>query len=227
MASQIKKIIVVIGATANLGGSVARTFLKLSNWHVRCLTRNPSSEASQTLKILGAEIVQGSLFDPSSLSVAFEGAHVILLNTDFFEVYNTESAKGDPEKASQVAFDSDHAAGKNAVVAAANLHSLERLVYTSFGPIKEFSKRKYAKTNHWNSKVAVSKFIDKEQLELARKKSYLYMGCYMWHPFLNPKVNPLSGRGGRGEAMTLPGPKSYLFQSLIPSPAMLQFFRAW
>lgn len=213
MTPQTKKIIVVVGATGNQGGSVARTFLELPNWHTRCLTRNPSSEASQTLKALGAEIVQGSLFDPSSLSVAFEGAHAIFLNTNFFEVYQAESVKGDPEKASQVAFDSDFAAGKNAALAAANVPSLERLVYTSFGPIKEFSKGKYSKCSHWNSKVAVTKFIDQEQPELAKKTSYLYMGCYMWHPFLNPKVNPVSGRG---EAMTLPGPKELLIPMIDP-----------
>lgn len=223
MGSQIKKTIVVIGATGNQGGSVARTFLELPNWHVRCLTRNPSSEASQALRNLGAEIVKGSFFDPSSLSVAFEGAHAIFLNTDFFEVYHAESAKGDLEKASQIAFESDYTAGKNVVLAAANLPSLERLVYTSFGPIKDFSKGKYSNCYHWNSKVAISKFIENEQPELAKKTSYIYMGCYMWHPLLNPKVNPVSGRG---EIMTLPGPKEILIPMIDPKSSTGPFVRS-
>ena len=35
---------------------MARTFLALPEWHVRCLTRNPSSKASQDLVSLGAEV---------------------------------------------------------------------------------------------------------------------------------------------------------------------------
>ncbi|KAK9490812.1 hypothetical protein V1508DRAFT_423820 [Lipomyces doorenjongii] len=45
----IKKTIVVIGATGVQGSSVARTFLSLDHWHVRAVTRNPSSAAAQTI----------------------------------------------------------------------------------------------------------------------------------------------------------------------------------
>ena len=50
MPSPDKKIIVLVGATGRQGGSVARTFLSAtqsSYWRVRCLTRNPSSEAAK------------------------------------------------------------------------------------------------------------------------------------------------------------------------------------
>lgn len=81
-----KKIIVVIGATGNQGSSVANTFLGLPEWHVRALTRNPSSDASELLAAKGAEVVQGDLAEPSSLAKAFENANAIFLNTDFWEV---------------------------------------------------------------------------------------------------------------------------------------------
>ena len=48
-----KKIIVVVGATGKQGGSVVDTFLGLSNWHVRAMTRDPSSGAAQALGTKG------------------------------------------------------------------------------------------------------------------------------------------------------------------------------
>src|SRR5207248_8273098 len=84
MTTSEKKTIVVIGATGNQGSSVARTFLSLPHWHVRCLTRNPSSAAAQTLSGLGAELVQGDLSDPASLTRAFASANTIFANTDFW-----------------------------------------------------------------------------------------------------------------------------------------------
>jgi uncharacterized protein YbjT (DUF2867 family) len=56
-----KKIIVIIGATGNQASSVADELLKLANWDVRCLTRNPTSSAPLALFALGAEAVQAEL----------------------------------------------------------------------------------------------------------------------------------------------------------------------
>ncbi|KAE8386311.1 hypothetical protein BDV23DRAFT_175563 [Aspergillus alliaceus] len=52
------KTITIVGATGNQGLSVAKTFLSLPDWHVRCITRNPSSPDAQTLAFLGASVVQ-------------------------------------------------------------------------------------------------------------------------------------------------------------------------
>jgi len=81
--SHAKKTIVVIGATGNQGSSVARTFLALPDWHVRCVTRNPCSAAAKDLVLLGASVVRADLSDIDSLRSAFDGAHSIFLNTDF------------------------------------------------------------------------------------------------------------------------------------------------
>ena len=56
IAMAAKKIIVVVGATGRQGGGVANTFLGLSNWHVRAMTRNPSSETAQALSTKGEKI---------------------------------------------------------------------------------------------------------------------------------------------------------------------------
>ena len=44
------KTIVVVGATGNQGCSVTKTFLSLPHWHVRALTRSPTSEKAESLK---------------------------------------------------------------------------------------------------------------------------------------------------------------------------------
>lgn len=85
-AMAAKKTIAVVGATGNQGSSVANTFLALPHWHVRALTRTPSSDASRSLAARGVEVVRGDLADPASLVEAFENAHAIFLNTEFWEV---------------------------------------------------------------------------------------------------------------------------------------------
>jgi uncharacterized protein YbjT (DUF2867 family) len=109
MTSSHKKIVVVVGATGNQGSSVAWTFLSLSTWHVRCLTRNPSSSAAQTLSGVGAEVVQGDLSDPPSLTRAFDSANAIFANTDFWATYREPSTPAKSAAAgktsSELAFD--------------------------------------------------------------------------------------------------------------------------
>ncbi|KAK9387831.1 hypothetical protein V1515DRAFT_579762 [Lipomyces mesembrius] len=158
-----KNIIVVIGATGNQGSSVAHTFLHLPNWHVRCVSRNPSSPNSQALAALGAEVVQGDLSDPASLSQAFESANAIFVNTDFWTLYRGEG------KASEEAFDQEVTYGRNAAVAAATVPSLRRLVYSALPPMKKHSKGKYSQSYHCDTKAAIVEYIATEQPALARK----------------------------------------------------------
>jgi NAD(P)-dependent dehydrogenase (short-subunit alcohol dehydrogenase family) len=117
------KIIVVVGATGNQGSSVAHTFLKLPGWHVRCVSRNPSSPASQALASLGAEVVRADLSDASSLSTAFSNANAIFLNTDFWETYRSPAtatlAKEKGTTDSEIAFEVEVSNGTNAAHAAA------------------------------------------------------------------------------------------------------------
>lgn len=69
------KIIVVCGATGQLGGSVARRMLQ-EGWKVRGLTRNHESAAAKALKDAGAELASASFDDVGSLSKAFE-VHIL------------------------------------------------------------------------------------------------------------------------------------------------------
>ncbi len=59
--------ILVIGATGNQGGHVARALLD-AGWAVHAFTRNPASPKAQILKDKGAILVQGDLSDLDSLT---------------------------------------------------------------------------------------------------------------------------------------------------------------
>lgn len=193
MASS-KKLIVVVGATGNQGGSVARTFLNLPNWNVRCITRKPSSEKAEALAQLGAEVLKADLSDPSSLPPAFANANAIFLNTDFWETYRPLLASGaDPEVCSQTAFDKEVSNGKNAVIAAAAVPTLERFVCSSLPSFRD-SIGRWTRSFHPESKAAIVKYVEEEQPELAKKMSILYAGAYNTNRMLNPVLSPKSSQ---------------------------------
>ena len=71
-----RKIITIIGATGAQGGGLARAILgdPDSEFAVRALTRDPSSDKARELARLGAEVVAGDIDDPAALDQAFAGA---------------------------------------------------------------------------------------------------------------------------------------------------------
>lgn len=58
-----KKVIVVVGATGQQGGGLARAILADADgeFAVRALTRDPHSEAARRLAAQGAEVVQADV----------------------------------------------------------------------------------------------------------------------------------------------------------------------
>jgi len=158
------------------------------------VTRNPSSSASQALRDLGAEVVQGNLSDLPSLALAFKDAHAIFVNTDFHEVYRGSQALGLAEQdTSKLAFDQEVLHGKYAAIAAASVSSLERFVYSALGPIKKHSKGKYA-SNHWDSKAGILEFVEERLPNLYKKLSVIYLGGYNTNPFFKPRYDAASGK---------------------------------
>lgn len=81
----MSKILVVINATGQQGGSVIETILsdtELSKeYSIRGTTRDPSKARAQELSTKGVEIAKADVDDPVSLKKAFEGAYVIFANT--------------------------------------------------------------------------------------------------------------------------------------------------
>ncbi|KAI1626195.1 hypothetical protein EDD37DRAFT_333585 [Exophiala viscosa] len=194
MPASNKKIIAIVGATGRQGGSVARTFLSAplsSRWHVRCLTRNPSSEAARGLAALGAELVQADLSSTASLVAAFSSATAIFVNTNFWEVYRSAVASGtNDDDASQLAYNNEITWGINAATAASQIPELEKFVYSAFGSMKVASGGKYARCYHFEAKAVVVAHITEKLPQLAAKTSYIYASAYADNPLLFPHRVP-------------------------------------
>ncbi len=88
------KTILVTGATGAQGGSVARHLLQQGDFKVRCLTRNPESDAALALKSKGAEVAKGDLSDKATLSAAMQECYGVFGVTNFWEHFDGELQHG-------------------------------------------------------------------------------------------------------------------------------------
>src|SRR5712672_3757905 len=89
MSSNNKKLIAVIGATGQQGGSVLRALHASIQFKVRALSRNPDKHRE-----LADEVVKADLDRPETLKAAFEGAHGVFLVTNFAEAGTDEFKQG-------------------------------------------------------------------------------------------------------------------------------------
>ncbi|PLB43607.1 NmrA-like family protein [Aspergillus steynii IBT 23096] len=78
-----RRIITVFG-TGKQAGAVARSLLadRISNFHVRAVSRHPDSAAARSLAALGAEIVHADGWDRDALTRAFAGSWAAFVNTN-------------------------------------------------------------------------------------------------------------------------------------------------
>lgn len=88
------RIILVVGATGQQGGSVARHLLARGQATVRCLTRDGRSMRAGELRQAGAEVVEGDLDDPASLQRALRGCSGLFGVTDYWEHFDREVEQG-------------------------------------------------------------------------------------------------------------------------------------
>lgn len=86
--------ILVIGATGAQGGSVARHLLRTGKCKVRCLTRQPLSDAAVAIERLGGELVTGDLADPTTLRRALRDCEGVFGVTNYWEHYERELEHG-------------------------------------------------------------------------------------------------------------------------------------
>jgi uncharacterized protein YbjT (DUF2867 family) len=88
------RTILVIGATGQQGGAVARELLE-RGFGVRALTRDPDKPEARTLAERGAEVVRGDLDDRSSIDRTIEGAYGVFSVQNFWETgYEREVQQG-------------------------------------------------------------------------------------------------------------------------------------
>jgi hypothetical protein len=179
-----KKLIVVLGATGNQGGSVARRFLQDPNYRVRGLTRNPSSEKAQELAKLGVEVVQAEIEDVESLKRAFAGANVIFSVTQYWEAFFV----GRPEAAKQgiscreYAYHVELRQSRNIADAAATVvDSLDDngFLVSTLSHAEKCSKGKFKDLYHFDGKAEIFPYYVQEKYpKLAAKMSCIHTGFF-------------------------------------------------
>jgi len=78
--------VLVVGATGTQGGAVARRLLDDDHdFEVYGLTRDPASRAARRLAERGVRIVEGDLWEPSTLVAAMEQVDAVYGMTDYWE----------------------------------------------------------------------------------------------------------------------------------------------
>lgn len=100
-----KKIIAVFGATGAQGGGLARAILndKQSEFSVRAITRDPSSDKAKELASLGAEVVAADIDDSASMKKALDGAYGAYFVTFFWAHFSPEKEYGEAKSMAEVA----------------------------------------------------------------------------------------------------------------------------
>ncbi|KAL0941983.1 NmrA-like family protein [Colletotrichum truncatum] len=181
-----KKVLVVLGATGNQGGSVVRTFLNdpvlASQWHVRGTTRNASSVAAVELSKLGAEMVSASLYSEAELRSAFTDATAIFAVTDFWTAIQDPALHKQAQETGThltiIAQEVEETWGRNLAAAASDIPSLERFVFSSLPSVTELSHGKYKHVHHYDGKANIVKNIQQSYPELWSKMSQILVGSY-------------------------------------------------
>lgn len=197
MPSAAQKLIVVVGATGIQGGSVVDSFLADPSWRIRALTRDPKSSKAQALaaKSPNIEVVAADTTDLSSLIKAFEGAHAIFGNTDFWTLYGTSSNREHATKKGQSfpewCQEAEILQGKNTFEAAAQIPTLDRLVFSGLSHASKWSGGKYKQVLHFDSKAIAAEWAQESLPQVWQKTSVVQVGFYLTnflsHPFLMPK----------------------------------------
>ncbi len=106
--------ILVIGATGNQGGHVARALLD-KGWTVHALTRNAASPKAQALKAQGAHLVTGDMADVTTLTQAIKEITGIFSIQNFWDLGLKEEVR----------------LGNHVIQAAINAGNQPHMVYSS------------------------------------------------------------------------------------------------
>nr|POE56615.1 nmra-like family domain-containing protein 1 [Quercus suber] len=197
------KLLVVVGATGQQGGSVASLYSKNPAWRVRGLTRNPSSAAATALAAAGIEVVAADLDNPASLSAAFAGAHAIFGVTDFWQflqdpaTFAAASARG--LQPNEIALERELQQGRNLVTAAQGSGTLQRLVLSTLSDTPRWTRGAIRWNLHFDGKARVTALLHSEFPTLAARTSFLQMGWYLSNWKMTPTFAP--HRVGEGRFM--------------------------
>lgn len=179
------KLVCVVGATGNQGGSVARRFLA-AGFRVRGLTRDTQSPAAQKLKAVGVDVVRADLDDLRSLESAFRGANIIFSVTNYWEPFFRPDCR---ERAEQLgvtcrkyAYDVEFQQGKNIADAAAmTVDSLDAngFLVSTLSRARKCSGGKFKELYHFDAKADIfPDYVESVHPQLAAKMSCIQTGYF-------------------------------------------------
>ena len=181
-----KKLITVFGATGAQGGGLARTILadKNSEFKVRAVTRNPSSEKAVALKLLGAEVVAADVDDTKSIKKVLKGAYGAFFVTFFWEHFSAEKEYDEVTN----------------FVAAAKDFNLGHIIWSTLEDTRNWVpldddrmptlKGKY-KVPHFDGKGAADKLFTQAELPVTFLRT-----SFFWDNFVYFGMGPKKGEDG-------------------------------
>lgn len=152
-------VIVVLGATGQQGGAVARALIADGRWHVRAVSRDPASSAARELTSLGIEVVPGDLDRIESLRPAFAGAYGVYSVQGTRRGHEVEVGQG------------------SAVVDAAAACGIEHFVYASVGGAERSSG-----VPHFESKWAIEQHLARSGLPATIVRPTFFMENFLGLP---------------------------------------------
>jgi hypothetical protein len=190
-----KPILVVIGATGNQGSSVIESFYPFSSsWHIRAVTRNPSSAKAQALATKGCEVVKADTGDVASLEKAFKGATAIFAVTDYWAPFWDDGVRkrlGPGQSIRLHCHDEEIRHGTNmAKAATTTLDTLTHYIWSCTSSPRKWSNGKYNEIHHFESKAAVTDFISEKQPALAAKMSTIHVSFYASNVYTFASMRP-------------------------------------
>ncbi|USW51618.1 Putative NmrA-like domain, NAD(P)-binding domain superfamily [Septoria linicola] len=194
------KLIVVVGATGQQGGSVARVFSQEPGWRVRGITRNPKSKAAVALtqQHPTIELVSGDLDEQASLGKAFAGADAIFSVTDFWQFVKPgqrtfKEAADQGIQPNLLAMEKEVQQGKNIINAAATAHStkpLHRFIISNLSDSNKWSAGNITHNLHFDGKAQYTTYLHSTHPQLSSISSFVQIGYYLSNNLTSPLTTP-------------------------------------
>lgn len=136
MSANARKLIAVIGATGQQGGSVVRALQAAGEFRVRALTRDPAKHRG-----LADEVVEADLNRPETLGPALDGAYGVFAVTNFWEPGADEMAQA------------------KAVIRAAKAADVQHFVWSTLPNVEVIGGGKYH-VAHFTGKARVDAAVE-------------------------------------------------------------------
>ncbi|KAF8438093.1 hypothetical protein L210DRAFT_854041 [Boletus edulis BED1] len=146
------RIVAVFGATGAQGSSVVKALLTDGTFTPRAVTRDVNSEKALKLKQLGVEVVQGDVWDVTSLKNAMKGAEAVFGVTAFWDQTNFREGPT-----------SEVVMGKNLIDAAIAV-DIKFYVWSSLPHCTKATNGKYHNVYHYDNKANVEEYLRNSQL---------------------------------------------------------------